>query len=75
MGRILFNLTIALIISGIIITALPAQPALAAEITVPADYVTIQEVIDSANNGDTITVKPGTYNEWLTIDKPLTLQA
>ncbi len=78
MRRTLFNLTIALLISGIIITALPGQIALAATHIVAkdgsGDFTIIQNAINFASSGDTITVKEGTYNEWLTIDKPLTLQ-
>lgn len=36
-------------------------------------HPTIQEAIDNANNYDIIEVYPGTYNEHITIDKPLTL--
>ncbi len=32
-------------------------------ISVPLDYATIQEAIDTASNGDTIVVEPGTYRE------------
>jgi len=42
-------------------------------IVVPDDYVTIQEAINSANEGDTIYVKKGIYHENLGIDKPVTL--
>ncbi len=45
----------------------------ATTITVPDDFATIQEGIDAATAGDTISVKVGTYNEKLTIDKPLVL--
>ena len=74
MRRTLFNLTIALVISGIIMTALPVKFTLAAEIIVPTQYGTIQEAINNANSGDTITVEEGIYNECLIIDKTLTLQ-
>ena len=48
--------------------------AMAAEISVPTDYATIQEAIDAAQSGDTITVAGGSYPEKLNIDKSVTLQ-
>ncbi|MFC2013102.1 NosD domain-containing protein [Chloroflexota bacterium] len=57
---------------------IPGQLVMAATITVdddgPADFSTIQAAIDAAADGDTISIMPGTYQEWLTISKPLTLQ-
>ena len=40
---------------------------------VPEDYPTIQQAIDAAAQGATIIVAPGTYNESLVINKPLTI--
>jgi len=42
-------------------------------IIVPDDYPTIQAAINAAEEGDTILVKAGTYEEAITIDKSLTL--
>lgn len=53
-------------------------PALAAIISVghngTEDYDSIQGAIDAAYDHDTINVAPGTYNESIAIDKPLTLR-
>lgn len=45
------------------ILACSAYPTLAATIHVPAEYPTIQECIESAVDGDTCLVAPGTYVE------------
>ncbi|MFZ7137675.1 MAG: right-handed parallel beta-helix repeat-containing protein [archaeon] len=43
-------------------------------ITVPDDYETIHEAIDAANNGDTIAVTAGTYNEdWVSVNKSVSV--
>lgn len=47
---------------------------LAAQISVPEDYPTIQAAIDAAQPNQVITVHGGVYEETITIDKPLTLQ-
>ena len=43
-------------------------------INVPADNSTIQEAIDSAENGDTIVIGAGTYTEDLVVTKSLDIQ-
>jgi len=42
-------------------------------IMVPDDYPTIQEAIDNAQEGDTITVKAGTYYEYVVVNKSVSL--
>lgn len=54
--------------------AIPIKPIGAENIIiVPDDYPTIQQAVNAANWGDTIFVKKDTYNERVTVDKPLTL--
>src|SRR4051812_47668314 len=38
-------------------------------------FTTIQAAVDASKAGDTIRVKPGTYNESVTVDKQLTIVA
>jgi len=40
-----------------------------------ADFTTIQATVDAANDGDTIIVKDGTYNENVTVDKSLVIKS
>jgi nitrous oxidase accessory protein len=44
-----------------------------ATIIVPDNYPTIQAAIDNASAGDTIFVRNGTYNQTITINKPISL--
>lgn len=48
-------------------------PVRAAIIRVPQDYPTIQQAINAASVGDTVSVSAGVYYEHLTIPKPITL--
>ena len=47
----------------------------AVTINIPADYSTIQEGINAANDGDIVIVSQGTYFENLTINKEITLKS
>ena len=44
-------------------------------IYVPDDYSTIQEAVNSANHGDTIIVRDGTYIENVNVDKQLIIRS
>jgi len=45
----------------------------AKDIYVPGSYTTIQAAVNAANNGDTIYVSAGTYNEVVSINKGIAL--
>ncbi|UCD87323.1 MAG: hypothetical protein JSV01_06090, partial [Desulfobacterales bacterium] len=51
----------------LILAVLFPQGAVAKDIFVPDDYATIGEAMDVASLGDTVYVKPGTYNERIEI--------
>src|SRR5687768_13114744 len=55
--------------------AVPVSPVYAATLIVPDNYSTIQAAINAASTGDTISVRPGTYAENLTISKSVILTA
>jgi len=68
-----FMLTLALL-AGLFV-GMPVTPVRAATITVPDNYATIQAAINAASPGATISVRPGTYSENLTINKDVILTA
>ena len=49
--------------------------ASAKTIYVPDDYAKIQWAVDAASAGDTIIVRPGTYNENVDVDKPVEIRS
>src|SRR4030042_4778137 len=49
------------------------EKASAGTVTVPDDYLTIQEAINNANDGDTVFVKAGTYFENIVVNKTVSL--
>ncbi|MDQ6669414.1 MAG: hypothetical protein M3069_01390 [Chloroflexota bacterium] len=66
----------AFIVSGLLAASAPAASQAAQTLVVcpsGCPYSTIHDAVTAASAGDTIDVKPGTYRENLTIDKPLTI--
>ncbi|MBN1689817.1 MAG: hypothetical protein JW901_02210 [Dehalococcoidia bacterium] len=61
------------VIFSMMITLVPATPAQAAALNVPANYPTINAAIAAAAAGDTINVAAGNYPENVVIDKGITL--
>jgi len=64
-------------VAGLLAVSLPATSYAAPALTVcpsGCPYSTIQAAINAAASGDTIHVGPGTYSEFLTISKPLTIE-
>jgi len=62
---------------ALIVLATLVVPASAAELTVGTggQYTTIQQAVNAAKSGDTISIAPGTYTENVVVDKPLTITA
>ena len=60
--------------SFLILTAFAGVSA-AKTIYVPDDYANIQWAVDIASAGDTIIVRPGTYNENVVVSKSLEIRS
>ena len=67
------GIMLVLLTIGMLSLTFNIQPAKARTITVPDDYPTIQEAINSANDGDTILVRAGTYYEKVVVNKTVSL--
>lgn len=55
------------------VSAAAATEAESRTVVVPDDYLSIQEAVDSAADGDVVLVKHGTYNGSVAINKQITL--
>src|ERR687888_2269347 len=69
-------LTLFLVGFGLAAASMSAQPALAATLCVgpgPGCYATIQEALNAAHDGDTITVGVSTFAGGITIEKSVRL--
>lgn len=66
---------IYLIILAITAEILPATSLHAATISVPGNYGKIQDAVDKASPGDTILVDEGSYDENVSITKPLSIKS
>lgn len=73
MKKHLLGTILLLITLGSLTLALRIESAKGGTITVPDDYPTIQEAINSANSGDSVFVRAGAYYENIVIDRSLTL--
>jgi hypothetical protein len=63
--------TVALTLLG---AGFVAAQAVTGQIVVPDDHATIQAAIDAANPGETVTVRPGSYTENITLASDITLR-
>ena len=67
------QLCLFLVVILIVSSLLMVEAAQARTIIVPTTYSSIQQAIDSANNGDTVFVKKGYYPETLVVNKSISL--
>jgi len=70
-SKITWNGFFILLFVVLYFSVLNTTNAFARTITVPDEYITIQQAIEESISGDTIFVKSGTYAERLVIDKML----
>lgn len=68
----------ALVVASVLVAGVPAAGATSAVITVDDDegaaaYQSIAAAVDAAESGDTIRVRPGTYEGTVTVGKSLTI--
>ncbi len=70
LGRVT-TLVLLLVLCSVVIV--PEVEAESKTIVVPDDYVSVQEAVDNAADGDVVLIKPGTYNGSVAIDKRITL--
>jgi parallel beta-helix repeat protein len=69
----IFGMVLTLLLIGTVTLVVNIQPVKAGTITVPNDYLTIQEAINAAYPGDIIYIKAGTYNESIYVNKTISL--
>lgn len=73
MKRVWSGIFLSILLISFVNLALPVESVGARTIVVPDDYPTIQEAIISANDGDTIFVRNGTYYENVIVNKAVSL--
>jgi parallel beta-helix repeat protein len=74
MKRAVLALTIILALFVSLMVSVQSVKSVSKTIVIPDDYLQIQEAINAANDGDTIFVRKGTYEEQtLTINKTINL--
>lgn len=73
MNRLLSWIALAVLLGSTLTFAFEIQSVRAATIIVPDDYPTIQEAINHATEGDTISVGEGTYHENVVVNKTVVL--